>query len=90
MPTERNRQIRERAYSLWEADGAPEGREWEYWLRAERDLDTEAQKPKRGAKGAAKASSTRSAKSASSSKTAAKPKTAAKRTSSKKASAAKS
>ena len=92
MPTERNRQIRERAYSLWEADGSPEGREWDYWLRAEQDLDAEAQTPKRGAK----TSSTRTAKSGTSSKsaaktkTAAKPKTAAKRASTKKTAAAKS
>lgn len=27
--------IRERAYHLWEADGAPHGRDREYWERAE-------------------------------------------------------
>jgi hypothetical protein len=32
------RSIRERAFALWEADGRPEGREVEYWLRAEREL----------------------------------------------------
>jgi hypothetical protein len=90
MPTERNRLIRQRAYSLWEADGSPEGREWDYWLRAERDLDTEVQKPKRDAKGAVKTSPARPAKAGSSSKTAAKPTAAAKRTSSKRPPAAKS
>lgn len=90
MPTKRNRQIRDRAYRLWEADGAPEGKEWDYWLRAEQELDGEAAKPKRSAKGAAKSPSTRAAKSGSSSKAAAKPKTASKKTSSKKAPAAKS
>jgi hypothetical protein len=30
--------IRQRAYELWEQDGCPEGRDMEYWLRAERDL----------------------------------------------------
>lgn len=30
--------IRERAHTLWEADGRPEGRETEYWLRAEREV----------------------------------------------------
>ena len=33
--TERAHRIRERAYRLWEADGRPEGREQEYWERAE-------------------------------------------------------
>ena len=32
---EREQRIRERAYHLWEADGCPEGREGEYWERAE-------------------------------------------------------
>ena len=86
MPTDRNREIRERAYSLWEADGSPEGKEWDYWLRAEQDLDGGAAKPKRSANGAAKSPSTRSTKAGS----AAKPKTASKRASSKKAPAAKS
>ncbi len=30
----REQRIRERAYHLWEADGAPEGRDLEYWERA--------------------------------------------------------
>jgi hypothetical protein len=30
--------IRERAFALWEADGRPEGREMEYWLRAEQEF----------------------------------------------------
>jgi hypothetical protein len=29
------RVIEERAYALWEADGRPDGRALEYWLRAE-------------------------------------------------------
>jgi hypothetical protein len=32
---ERDRRIRERAYRLWEEDGRPEGREQEFWERAE-------------------------------------------------------
>ena len=32
---ELRRKIEEHAYSLWEADGRPEGRALEYWLRAE-------------------------------------------------------
>jgi hypothetical protein len=31
----REQRIRERAYHLWEADGAPEGRALEYWERAQ-------------------------------------------------------
>jgi hypothetical protein len=33
LPTEQR--IRERAYSLWQADGCPEGRSDEYWYRAQ-------------------------------------------------------
>jgi len=32
------RRIQERAFALWEADGRPEGREWDYWLAAEREI----------------------------------------------------
>jgi hypothetical protein len=32
---ERENRIRERAYHLWEEDGRPEGREQDYWERAE-------------------------------------------------------
>jgi hypothetical protein len=32
---EREERIRERAYHLWEADGRPNGREKEFWERAE-------------------------------------------------------
>ena len=37
MPTARpadDAAIREQAYYFWEADGRPEGRESEYWMRA--------------------------------------------------------
>ncbi len=41
--------IREHAYRLWEADGRPEGRDLEYWLRAQvvasQDLDSLTQMP---------------------------------------------
>lgn len=30
--------IRERAYQLWEQDGRPEGRDLDYWYRAEAEL----------------------------------------------------
>ena len=38
---DRENRIRERAYHLWEADGRPEGREQEYWERAEAMVDEE-------------------------------------------------
>jgi hypothetical protein len=34
--------IRERAYQLWEADGAPEGKSEEYWHRARKLIEDEA------------------------------------------------
>ena len=39
--TEREQQIRERAHRLWEEAGCPEGRDNEFWERAERALDEE-------------------------------------------------
>ncbi|KVH42803.1 DUF2934 domain-containing protein [Burkholderia diffusa] len=41
MNQQREAQVRERAYRLWEADGAPDGKADEYWLRAEQLLDAE-------------------------------------------------
>ncbi|HGL4260314.1 DUF2934 domain-containing protein [Burkholderia dolosa] len=41
MNEDRETQIRERAYRLWQADGSPEGRADEYWQRAEQQLDAE-------------------------------------------------
>ena len=41
MSDNREQRIRERAHSLWETDGRPEGREQEYWLRAEKLIDAE-------------------------------------------------
>lgn len=34
---EREQQIREHAYRLWQSEGQPAGREHEHWLRAERE-----------------------------------------------------
>ena len=31
-------QIRTRAYYLWEADGRPQGRDWEYWIKAKEEM----------------------------------------------------
>jgi hypothetical protein len=30
--------IRERAYSIWEEEGRPEGRAWDHWDRASREI----------------------------------------------------
>jgi hypothetical protein len=35
-------QIRVRAYYLWEADGRPHGRDWEYWVKAKEELTPKA------------------------------------------------
>jgi DUF2934 family protein len=42
MSDQIERQIRARAYELWEAAGKPEGREHEFWYQAERELKGEA------------------------------------------------
>jgi hypothetical protein len=38
---DREQRIRERAYQLWEADGAPEGKAEHYWHRARELIDAE-------------------------------------------------
>jgi hypothetical protein len=35
---ELKRRIRARARELWEADGRPEGRDMDYWIKAEEEL----------------------------------------------------
>ncbi len=35
---ELKRRIQARARELWEADGRPEGRDMEYWIKAEEEL----------------------------------------------------
>ena len=42
---ERLQRIREIAYGLWEKEGWPDGRDDEFWLRAEAILDQEAALP---------------------------------------------
>ena len=47
--------IEERAYSLWESDGRPEGRALDYWLQAEQEIldqskAREASSPQEGTK----------------------------------------
>jgi Protein of unknown function (DUF2934) len=41
-PPEREQRIRERAYSLWEAEGGAQGRADEYWHRARELIEDEA------------------------------------------------
>lgn len=40
-------QVAERAYSIWEKNGRPEGRDLEHWLRAEFEVAAEARAGKR-------------------------------------------
>jgi hypothetical protein len=42
MQTPQENDIRDRAYALWQQDGSPEGRELEFWQRAERELSEES------------------------------------------------
>jgi hypothetical protein len=37
-------QIEQRAYSLWDADGRPEGRDQDYWFKAVTEIASEAAK----------------------------------------------
>ncbi len=39
---EREEKIRSIAYSIWEKEGYPEGRQMEHWLKAETICDTES------------------------------------------------
>jgi hypothetical protein len=40
VPTEQ--EVRERAHEIWLAEGMPEGREVDHWMRARRELEREA------------------------------------------------
>ena len=40
VPTEE--EVRERAHAIWLAEGMPEGREVDNWMRARRELEKEA------------------------------------------------
>jgi hypothetical protein len=40
---EREREIRELAYQLWESEGSPEGRDEEFWHRAKERIEAETQ-----------------------------------------------
>jgi hypothetical protein len=39
MSDDRRQQISEKAYRLWEKEGQPEGRDFEHWVEAEREVD---------------------------------------------------
>lgn len=41
MNTDRDEQLRQRAYRIWEAEGRPDGMEADHWARAERELAVE-------------------------------------------------
>ena len=41
MARRRKHATRARAYELWEQSGRPSGRDQEFWLAAERELDSE-------------------------------------------------
>lgn len=41
MNTNRDEQVRQRAYRIWEAEGRPDGMEADHWARAERELAAE-------------------------------------------------
>ena len=38
METDLRQRIRERAYAIWLAEGCPDGRDGDHWLRAEREV----------------------------------------------------
>lgn len=42
MATPHENDIRDRAYALWQEEGSPEGRNDEFWHRAERELAEES------------------------------------------------
>jgi hypothetical protein len=45
-PPDRHGEIAERAYSIWEGEGRPSGRDLDHWLRAEAEVQAErAEKP---------------------------------------------
>lgn len=43
--TERERRIRRRAHQLWQEAGQPEGRDQEFWEKAELEIDARKDNP---------------------------------------------
>jgi hypothetical protein len=50
--------IRERAYAIWEQEGRPDGREWDHWERASREVGLLAPASQAAAKGSPLAKTT--------------------------------
>lgn len=43
--------VRQRAYAIWEAEGRPDGREWDHWVRASEEVrDSGSVKPRRASR----------------------------------------
>ena len=40
-----DQEIRTRSYLLWEAEGRPQGRDMEFWFRAQAQLEVESRAP---------------------------------------------
>lgn len=49
MTNQNQQSIRERAYTMWDADGRQAGRDIDYWLRAEQEVARPAPKSKSSA-----------------------------------------
>lgn len=45
MDNDRNQNLRERAYRIWEDQGRPEGRHEDHWHEAERSFEGEVPEP---------------------------------------------
>jgi DUF2934 family protein len=45
MTPNRQGEIAERAYRIWEGEGRPSGRDIDHWLRAEAEVHAECEKP---------------------------------------------
>ena len=43
MAGEREQRIRDRVYTIWEAEGSLDGKDLEHWLRAEAEIAAEEQ-----------------------------------------------
>ncbi|HEV2675617.1 MAG TPA: DUF2934 domain-containing protein [Aliidongia sp.] len=43
MSDERAKQIKDKAYRLWEQEGQPAGRDLDHWVQAEREIDQPTQ-----------------------------------------------
>lgn len=41
MNSEKQREIEQRAYALWQAEGRPHGRHEEHWQRAAREIEAD-------------------------------------------------